>query len=109
MYGINFMINDRGVETPDDVDWTTISMGDAVDGLERRSHYRTLKWTKRALDCGLDWFQFDNTRLASIVCPSPTNNRDSIRYTDAYCKSVKALQRHGNMFNIQALFLVHVD
>lgn len=110
VWGIHFMINGQGVVPPDDVDWTPIVVGEGLDGLERRAHYRTVKWTKRAVPgCDMDWFQFDNTELTSFTCPEPDNSRQSETYTTAICKSVKALQSHGNMQDIQAVFLVKVD
>lgn len=108
--GIAFMLNHIGVTSPDDIDWTPISMGDALDGLERRSHYRTVRWAKNAhWGCDLDWFQFDNTELNHFICPPPDQSRQYEVYTEAFCKSVKAIHRHGNMYDIQAIFLVKVD
>lgn len=108
--GIFFMINGQGVEAPDEIDWTPITLGDGLDGLERRSPFYTVRWTKRAVPgCNMSWFEFDNTELTSLVCPGPDNSRESERYTEAYCKSVKALQTHGSMYDIQAVFLVKVD
>ena len=104
------MINGLGVTPPDDVDWTPISMGDALDGLERRTHYRTVTWTKQVEQgCFLNWFQFDNTELTSFICSPPDHPEQHETYSEAYCKSVKAPQHHGKPQGIQAVFLVRTE
>jgi hypothetical protein len=103
------MINGMGVSCADGVDWTPITMGDALDGLERRSHFKTLRWSKQVeRGCRLDWHQFDNTALTSLMTPMEDNSEESEVYTtDVFCKSVKSVQTHGVHHEIQAIFLVY--
>lgn len=108
-WGIAFMMNGQGVDAPDDIDWTHISMGDALTGQQRRSPYMACTWTKRAhWGCDMSWFDFDNTILTHFVCPPPDESKQYEVYTDAICQTVKAIHRHGSMFDIQAVILVRV-
>lgn len=108
--GNYFMLNGQGVTAPDDVDWPHINIGEALDGLQRRSPYRVCTWDKNVdPGCAMDWFDFDNTELTEFICPPPDNSRTSMRYTEAFCQSVKGTFHHGVLQNIRAVFLVRVN
>ena len=103
------MINGRGVVAPDETTWPIISLGDALNGLQRRSPYRVHEWRKQVEEeCGLDWYAFDNMVLTSLVTRPHDHLAYHETYTDVICQSVVGRQVHGTMQEIVARFLVNV-
>lgn len=108
--GVFYMINGAGVTPPDDEVWDPISMGDALTGRQKRSHYRRLRWVKNVAErCDLDWWDHDNTTLVSLVTRPPDETAMSETYTDAICQSVTMRHSHGRGIDVTARFLVKVD
>lgn len=107
--GVIFAINGMKVTSPDEETWAPLTIGTALDGLQRRSPYRQLEWLKQVGDsCDLDWFAYDNTRLDSLTC-RPYNKLDEYEtYTDVVCESVTFRQRRGVGNEIVASFKVNV-
>lgn len=109
-YGVFYMLNGIGVTSPDEERWSPIVLGDAIDGLQRRSPYMRLEWHLRADGkCGLDWFPYDNTVLTSLTCRPDGELAEHETYTDVFCKSVVGRQNRGVMTEIIAVFLVNVS
>lgn len=107
--GNHFMMNGQGVVPPDELRWDPVVIGEDLTALQKRSHYSQCTWTKRAVEgCDMDWFDFDNTELTSLVCPPHENSKVSERYTDARVQQVKAMHTHGNMYDIVMVLLVKV-
>lgn len=111
MIGTYYMINGQHVTAPDQESWAHIVVGEAIDGLQRRSPYRRLEWRRRVADiCDAeDWFDFDNTELDSLITRSPGHVNESEVYTTAFCQSVTSTQAHANHVDVIARFLVKVD
>jgi hypothetical protein len=106
--GQHFMINNLVVTTPDEEVWSPILIGDALSGTQRRSPYQILEWRKQVADrCRLDWFDFDNTVLAALVCTPPGETDQHERYTDAICQSVGMRKRHSVANEVVARFMVN--
>jgi hypothetical protein len=104
------MINEVGVVSPDEEKWDPIILGTDLDSLQKRSLYRTLRWSKTVVDrCDLDWWAHDNTVLTSLVCRPPDLLDHWERYTDAVCQSVTMKHAHGLGEQIVATFVVKVD
>jgi hypothetical protein len=103
-------INGQQVTAPDEEVWQDINLGDAADGLERRSPYKMLEWRKRVGGpANLDWFDFDNQRLSSIKTRSKGSLKEWTIYdTDVTCKSVSFRQTHDTGNEIVATFLIYV-
>jgi hypothetical protein len=103
-----YMINDMVVAAPDSESWVDNVVGTALDLTQRRSAYKTLVWTKRAAaNCDLDWFDYDNTDLDSLVTRAPGELKTWTRYTDVVCQSVRAVLTHQRGTQIEARFLVN--
>lgn len=103
-------INGQQVTSPDEEVWQDINLGDAGDGLERRSPYKVLEWRKRvAGPCNLDWFEFDNQTLVSITARPKGKLKEWETYdTDVKCKSVSFRQNHDTGNEVVATFLIYV-
>jgi hypothetical protein len=102
------MINGVGVATPDQERWQPNVIGDAVAGTQRRSPYDTLVWRRRVSGpCDLDWLQYDNTILATLVTRPDGELRQHTSYDDVICKSVNLTMTLGVITEITATFLVY--
>lgn len=109
LYGNIFAMNGQGVSSPDDIRWDPVVIGEDLDALQKRSHYSLCTWTKRAVNgCDMDWFDFDNTELTMFACPPHENSMVTHVYDTAVVQQVKAMHRHGNMYDIVATILVKV-
>ncbi len=106
--GQAFMINNVIVTTPDEEVWNPVVIGEALSGTQRRSPYNILEWRKQVADsCHLDWFDYDNTVLSSLVCTPPGELDQWTRYTDVICQQVSMRKRHHVGSEITARFLVN--
>lgn len=108
--GVFFMINGAGVVSPDTEVWDPISMGAALTGEQKRSHYRHLRWQKTIAEkCDLDWWEYDNVTLTSLTTRPPDELAMSETYSDAICQSVTMRHSHGRGIDVTANFLVNVE
>lgn len=108
--GVYYMINGIGVTSPDEEKWEPIIIGTDLDSLQKRSHWRTLTWVRRIGErCDLDWLQFDNTVLTSLICRPPNRIDHHEVYTDAVCQAVTLKHVRGVAEEIIAQFIVKVD
>jgi len=106
---IAYMINKKPVVSPDEERWTSDVVGEGLDGLERRSPYKVLQWSKRVIRKDqVDWFDYDNTTLTSLVTRPPEEIDGYAEYTDAICRSVIMTHSHGVGMQVIATFLVNV-
>lgn len=111
MYYIGaYAINGKRVTAPDEEAWQNIVLGDSNSGGENRSPYKILEWRKRVAGrCNLDWFDYDNTQLSSLVTRAPGELSDWQEYTtDVHCKSVTFRQTRSIGNEVVATFLVYV-
>ena len=108
--GIVYSINGNSVQAPDEEVWGNIVMGTSLTGRQKRSPYRQLEWRKVITDaCRLDWFDYDNTTLASLTT-RPYNKLDEhATYTDVICQSVTMRQRRSVGNEMVAVFLVNTE
>ena len=109
--GIFYMINGMGVTAPDDEIWSPIIMGDGLTNLQKRSRYNQLTWKKTLVEkCDLDWLQFDNVELASLVCRPPDELVEWELYDlHVICQSVTMKQHHDRGVDVTAVFLVRME
>lgn len=107
--GIMFAINGVGVTSPDEEVWAHNTMGDDLDGLQKRSAFSRLEWRRTVGErCDLDWFPYDNTMLASLTTRPPGETDTHETYTDVLCKSVTMRHRRSVGSEIVATFLVNL-
>lgn len=106
--GVAYAINGIRVTAPDEEVWTPIVMGIGLRGQQKRSTYWQLEWRKTVGNsCYLDWMDYDNSVLTSLVT-RPQNRLDEFEtYTDVICQSVTFRHRRGMANEIVATFLVN--
>lgn len=110
LFGVFYMINGMPVTCPDDEQWEPVSMGDALTALQKRSPWYRLTWSKNVIDGSrVDWFEFDNTELTSLVTRIPDSLWESAEYTDAVCQSVTMRHNRHRGVDYTAVFLVKVN
>ena len=108
--GIVYQINSNDVTAPDEEVWSYISPGTSLRGLQKRSPYQLLQWSKNAADCDrLDWFDYDNTILTTLRTRKPKTLAEYATYTDVICQSVTFRQRRQVGMDMVATFLVNVE
>lgn len=109
LYGA-YMINDKATTAPDSETWSENVVGETLDMRQKRSPYKTLIWRKNVVDDRyLDWFDYDNTILDSIVTRAPGELKNWVRYTDAICQEVSMVQVHNQGRQVEARFLVNTE
>jgi hypothetical protein len=107
--GVAFAINGVGVTCPDSATWPPTVIGQSLNGTQRRSPYRIHEWSKQvAGPCHLDWFDYDNTVLASLVTRPPGTLLDMETYTDVVLQTVTMRQDRNVGTQVTAQFLVYV-
>lgn len=103
------MINDVIVSTPDSERWLSNLTGTSLELTQRRSPYRQLVWRKQVVDnCMLEWFDYDNSVLDSLVTRAPGALREWTRYTDVILQSVHFVQNGPSGGQVEARFLVNI-
>ena len=107
--GIVYALNGSEVTSPDEEVWTPITLGVSLTGEQKRSPYWRLEWRKTVADCSrLDWFDYENTVLSSLLCRPPGELDETEEFTDVVCQSVTFRQRRGVGNEVVATFLVYV-
>jgi hypothetical protein len=107
--GVAYAINGTGVTPPDSATWPPTVIGQDLNSLQKRSPYRIHEWSKQvAGPCHLDWFDYDNTTLASLVTRPPGTLDEMETYTDAVLQSVTMRQDRNVGTQVTAQFLVYV-
>ena len=107
--GVAYAINGIGVTCPDDALWSPTVIGQSLNGTQKRSPYRIHEWSKQVSGpCHLDWFDFDNTILASLVTRPPGTLRQQETYTDVVLQVVTMRQVRNVGTQVTARFLVFV-
>lgn len=109
-FGVTFGINGRSVTAPDEVVWSNVVQGEALSGREKRSPYKYCEWRiELANGCRLDWYDYDNTTLASFTTTPPDEVDEYETYTiDVVCQSVSHRGRRSVATDVTARFLVYV-
>lgn len=103
-------INDIAVTVPDEETWQRVVNGELMSGLESRTGFSILQWVKRVgnENIGLDWYDFDNTSLVSIIARPDEHVEEYERFdTIAICKGVTSRKVHSQAFDITATFLIY--
>ena len=108
-YPIAFMINDLVVTSPDTWIWSPTVLGTSHDVYEVRSPVWTLTFTKRAVNCRVDWQAYDNVKLSSLTVPGHDDPRAVRRYTEVTCMSVDVTYSEGVPTGITAIFQVNTE
>ena len=113
MRGVAFGINGSQVTAPDECNWEEKIVGNALSGIQKRSPYRTVTWSKQIVGkCDLnteshDWFEYENQALSSITLPTYKGRLDDFStYTRAICKSVAVRNRRGVGNQLTASFWI---
>jgi hypothetical protein len=105
----NYMINGVEVTAPDEEVWSPQVIGTNLNAEQNRSPCWQLEWRKTVSDqCGLDWFDYDNTTLESLTARGRGVVDDFTTYTDAVCQQVTMRHKHNVGNEIVARFLVCV-
>jgi len=105
-----YMINEQVVTAPTSESWTDDVVGTALDLTQKRSPYKTLVWRREVSGPRqLDWFDYDNTILDSLVTREPGELRSWVRYTDAVCVRVAMQQSQQRGLQVEATFLVNTE
>lgn len=102
-------INWQEITIPDEETWQRIANGDRLDGLEARTGFSILQWTKRVGGpCNLDWYDFDNQVLSHIRArPDPEIDEYEDYTTTVICKGVTSRKTHSQAMDIVATFLIY--
>lgn len=102
-------INGHAITVPDEETWQRIVNGDTLNGLESRTGFSILQWTKRVGGpCHLDWYDYDNEELSSLRArPDPEIDEYETYTTQVFCKSVTSRKVHSQAMDIVATFLVY--
>lgn len=102
-------INDTAVTVPDEEIWQRVVNGAGLNGLESRTGFSVLQWTKRVGGpCHLDWYDYDNTILNSIIARPDQKVDEYERFnTIVICKGVTSRKTHSQAMDITATFLIY--